>query len=565
MTTPVNLTWVDLDQAPFSVPDSRFVVTATDGGLTVYWIRYEIPLEHCVVVRDLKVVDGLGQPVGVAKIADATLTYSDGSSLSVLGSTLALTAAEGSHLAYAAGASEREDPIEIRTEQLGAHGIGRLVLSDQPQVPARGELGQDELEQAQFARAADKVVRDWMAKAPRAANAARQPMVDMCWWVLGINTLTLNGEAPMRVVVPSKRGYVGHWQWDAYFIAVGLRHGDLDLAIEQMEVALKFQTEEGLLPDVVHEEGVLASSDDLPMSDRANLERTGYDTTIAIPLTKPPLTAWAMTKVLENAPTQLHTDLVAKWLGPIEKSAQWWFKHSDADGDGVPEYSHPYSSGLDDSPVFDYGAPVETPDLTAYLSLQDRILADLVEAGARGTVGVSAPYELTPAQYRDRAQTLADRLGERWDADARMFVSVRDGKVLMDRTIVSLLGVVAPGLPADIVAGIIAELADPARFGAPVGIPTVAQDDPSFAADRMWRGPIWVNTAYLVADGLERNGHGDLATQVRTGIMAMVEAAGGPSEYYNPISGVPSPSAVRCFGWSAALYIDLAVTEKPTV
>lgn len=33
-------------------------------------------------------------------------------------------------------------------------------------------------------------------------------------------------------MVPSKIGYVGLWQWDAYFIAVGLRHGDPDLARE---------------------------------------------------------------------------------------------------------------------------------------------------------------------------------------------------------------------------------------------------------------------------------------------------------------------------------------------
>ncbi|WP_413926318.1 MGH1-like glycoside hydrolase domain-containing protein, partial [Mycobacterium tuberculosis] len=62
--------------------------------------------------------------------------------------------------------------------------------------------------------------------------------------------------------MPSKIGYVGLWQWDAYFIAVGVRHGDPELAREQLDLAFRFASADGQLPDVVHERGVLATSDD---------------------------------------------------------------------------------------------------------------------------------------------------------------------------------------------------------------------------------------------------------------------------------------------------------------
>ena len=59
-------------------------------------------------------------------------------------------------------------------------------------------------------------------------------MTAFCWWVLGANIVELPALGRARAVVPSKIGYVGLWQWDAYFIAVGLRHGDPELAREQL-------------------------------------------------------------------------------------------------------------------------------------------------------------------------------------------------------------------------------------------------------------------------------------------------------------------------------------------
>ena len=54
---------------------------------------------------------------------------------------------------------------------------------------------------------------------------------------------------------------------------------------------------------------------------------------------------------------------------------RWWFDYNDTDGDGLPEYQHPFSSGLDDSPLWDDGMPVTAPDLNTYLVLQEEALA----------------------------------------------------------------------------------------------------------------------------------------------------------------------------------------------
>ena len=69
-------------------------------------------------------------------------------------------------------------------------------------------------------------------------RADLQQMTAFCWWVLGANIVELPALGRARAVVPSKIGYVGLWQWDAYFIAVGLRHGDPELAREQLAARL---------------------------------------------------------------------------------------------------------------------------------------------------------------------------------------------------------------------------------------------------------------------------------------------------------------------------------------
>lgn len=78
--------------------------------------------------------------------------------------------------------------------------------------------------------------------------------------------------ATCRSIVPAKPGYVGLWQWDAYFIAIGVAHGDFDAALEQLRNAVKFQADTGQLPDVLFPGGVLANSSDLPQADRLKLE-----------------------------------------------------------------------------------------------------------------------------------------------------------------------------------------------------------------------------------------------------------------------------------------------------
>jgi glycogen debranching enzyme len=534
---------LDLVRAPFTLPSSRILVFRGEGagGVRVHTAEYEKGLDECRVIDALIVRDAAGSVLAITDVQPHAVEFGGGVATLVFAGTDALSL----------GAAEPGYSAQWTTPD----GETRLA----PLAPAlRFAVHPDRsVEISGSARHADAVAgsadvwTDWFTRCP-VVRADLQEMTAFCWWVLGANIVSLPRLGDVRAVVPSKIGYVGLWQWDAYFIAIGLRHGDPALAREQLDLAFRFPTAAGQLPDVVHEEGVLASSDDLPQADRDRLRRAGSqiaDPNAPVPLTKPPLSAWALRRVLEAEPL---TDETRAWaraqLETVRRSQEWWFDASDLDHDGMPEYGHPYSSGLDDSPIFDGPLPTTAPDLGAYLVRQDLELARFGEQ-----------FGFDPAPHLARAERTTAKLMELWDADSRTFRARAAGEPVLSDAITGLMPLLTGRLPAEVVDALVAALDDPDRYATPWGLPTVAAGDPDFSATRMWRGPVWVNTNALVAEGLAASGHPDRARALVEQTVALVQHAGGPHEYFNPLTGEKAPTATTAFGWSAALFVDLAV------
>lgn len=536
---------LDLVTAPFTLPRSRVLVfRAEDGdGVRVHTSEYEKRLSACRVLDAVVVTDAAGQALPVTDVLphriafgrvagdeSATLTFDGSGALSIAGvdgARVTLTHPDG---------REEQHP-------LSGTGIRIRVAPDRSVAVEAGD------HPAALA-ACEWEWRDWFANCPRVRDDLQQ-MAAFCWWVLGANIVELPSLGDARAVVPSKIGYVGLWQWDAYFIAVGLRHGDPELAREQLEIAFRFPSADGQLPDVVHEQGILATSDDLPESDRANLRRAGSqiaDPSRPVPLTKPPLAAWALRKVLE---VEDSPEWARAQLQRVIRSQDWWFAGSDLDGDGMPEYGHPYSSGLDDSPIFDGPIPTAAPDLGAYLVCQDREIA--------GLLGRYEPDAET-TRFLERAERTQGLLDEMWDAATGRFLARGAGEQIRSDTVVGLMPLRTGTLQPGIRDALRAAVDDPARYALEWGLPTVAASDPDFSPERMWRGPIWINTSALVAEGLEASGYPERARELREQTVRLVVHGGGPHEYYNPRTGMKAERATTAFGWSAALFIDLAVT-----
>jgi glycogen debranching enzyme len=371
----------------------------------------------------------------------------------------------------------------------------------------------------------------WFAAAPEVAEAYR-PQYYFAWWIMRAGLISTRFYTTREAMTPSKIHYVGVWNWDAYFHALAYRHVERRLAQDQLRILLDHQREDGMIPDAIHDEGTV----------------TRLTFPIEADVTKPPLLAWAAWKLYEIDGDREFLDEIYE---PVVRWNNWWFEKNDLDQNGLCEYQHPFSSGLDDSPLWDEGMPVEAPDLNTYLCLQQEALAKIA-----AVLGETAEAE----KWAERAEAIAQRMiRSQWDADAGLFWASKQGKRVGVRTPFSLFPLITGRMPPEIVARLVAHLTDEKEFWTRYPVPTVAINDQKYEPLQMWRGPAWVNVNYLLIEGLERSGYPELARELRQRTLEMMMRNDDIYEYYHPETGEIPPKAASIFGWSSALFIDLAL------
>lgn len=352
------------------------------------------------------------------------------------------------------------------------------------------------------------------------------------WWVMANNLISPQGMVTLESMAPSKLSYVGLWLWDNALHALAYRHVDAELARNQIRLMLAHQLPNGMLPDAVFDEGVVASIDH-PFTGE---------------VTKPPILAWSALKMHEVDPD---LNFLQEIYVPLVRLNAWWFSMNDDDSDGLAQYNHPYSSGLDDSPLWDEGMPVESPDLNTYLHIQMICLAQIADI---------LNMETEAAMWRRRAASLVQRMiKDFWDPQAGLFWALKDEKPVRVVTPFNLLPLWTGSLPQEITTPLLSHLTNPAEFWTPYGLPTVARNDPLYDPETMWRGPVWANVNYFFIEALQKIGKKDTAAELRRRTLDVVSTQGDIYEYYNPETGQPPPRAANIFGWTSAVFIDLAI------
>lgn len=373
--------------------------------------------------------------------------------------------------------------------------------------------------------------RSWFNKIPPIAERYRKKYV-YAWWVMANNLVSPYGFITHEGMMPTKAYYVGLWLWDNALHTLALRHVDIELARDQLRVMLAYQLPNGMLPDVVHDEGVI----------------TELDHPFHAAVTKPPILAWAALKLHES-----HPDIIflREIYQPLVRCNNWWMARNEAGIDGLSEYVHPYSSGLDNNPLWDHGMPVVSPDINTYLSIQMVCLASMAEALGK--------YD-EAAKWHERSDQLVKRMIESlWDENAGLFQALHDGKPVPVVTPFNLYPLWTGKLPTTIAKRLIQHLQNPDEFWSDYVLPTVARNDPAYNHEAMWRGPVWANINYFFIEALQKTGEFVLAHELREKTLEIIMASPGIHEYYSSEDGKPPFSAAPMFGWTSAVFIDLAL------
>ena len=375
--------------------------------------------------------------------------------------------------------------------------------------------------------------REWFDRIPPVADRYQKTYAK-AWWIMANNLISPQGNVTFESMSPSKSSYVGLWLWDNAMHALAYRHVDATLARNQIRSMLTHQFPSGMLPDAVYDEGIISSLDHPIVGD----------------VTKPPILAWAVLKLHESDPD---FDFLREVYMPLVRVNGWWLHMNDDDGDGLAQYNHPYSSGLDDSPLWDHGMPVESPDLNTYLCVQMGSLALIAE-----DLGMKGESDM----WRKRTTAIVQRMiKDFWDEEAGLFWPLYDEKPIRVVTPFSLYPLWTGQLPEGIRRKLLAHLTDPNEFWGEYIVPTVARNDPHYDPNQMWRGPVWANINYFFVEALQQAGEQKLAATLCRKTLDLIMQHDMLAEYYNSETGEIPQKAALAFGWTAAVFIDLSIRD----
>ncbi len=372
---------------------------------------------------------------------------------------------------------------------------------------------------------------DWFNNVPIVAEPYRRTYA-YAWWIMANNLISPQGNVIYEAMAPSKINYVGLWLWDNAMHALAYRHVDPELARNQIRAVLAYQLPNGMLPDAIYDEGVVST----------------LSHPIIGSVTKPPILAWAALKLHESEPD---LNFLQEIYVPLVRFNAWWLTYNDDDADGLAAYNHPYSSGLDDSPLWDYGMPVESPDLNTYLCVQ---------MGSLGLMAELMGMHSEAAMWRRRAKAIVNRMIEDfWDDEAGIFWALHNEEPVRVVTPFNLYPLWTGQLPVHIRDRLVSHLTNPEMFWGEYALPTVARNDPHYQPDRMWRGPVWANINYFFIEALRQVGETELARTLRDKTLELIMSHPNIYEYYNADTGEAPVTAADIFGWTAAVFIDLAI------
>jgi len=356
---------------------------------------------------------------------------------------------------------------------------------------------------------------------------------------------------PFAFTAPNVGHYPWQFYWDSCFTAITWRHFDPERSRRELESLLAAQRPDGFIGHTLFWNRPLTGGRRFTY----NVVSRNASMTSSI---QPPALAWAWRLAIGDPAAEPR----------IMRHHEWLAEHRDLDGDGLLWIVQPDESGLDASPQFDPIWRHRAHGLPGFVRLVDRNRRLGYDLGAIDRAGGPVVCEVTTNVLYNLSrlalglpsltQTLIDRC---YDERRGLFMPLTRPapQGLPSATIAALTPLALPDLPDEIARRLIEEhLLAPEKFWAPVPPTSVSQDDPRFSIRdrgylhqlRYWRGPTWINTAWLCWIGLRRLGYNRPAAELARRLAATILRS-GLREYYNPYTG--SGMGAVDFGWSTLI------------
>lgn len=411
--------------------------------------------------------------------------------------------------------------------------------------------------------------------------------------------------------VPAGDLYPHQWLWDSCFIAIGLRHMDVQRAQTEILSLLRGQWSNGMLPNIVFSPDHDRRERELWRSYLSPYAPRGVYTS---GLTQPPLLAEAVVRIGKKMKLTERRSWYAQVYPHLVRYHEWIYAERDPHDEGLALLLHPYESGLDNSPPWiselrkhsmpwwvsliekarldtfanhfrrdtrhvPPGQRMSNIEALAYWAAILRLRRKAYNSEAILSRSLFAVEDLAFNCILIRANSLLKEMSETigkplpegqltnmsrsmaaleqlWDENtgqyySRSFVS---HKLIEEPTIATLLPLYAGCISHERATRLVELLNKPRAFRPNWPVPSVPLNSSHFDPVKYWQGPTWINTNWLIIDGLRRNGFDSEVEKLKRKTLSLV-AKNGMNEYFNPLDG--SPAGAANFSWTAALTIDL--------
>ena len=391
--------------------------------------------------------------------------------------------------------------------------------------------------------------------------------------------------------------YPAQWNWDSAFIALGYSYFNLEYAIVELEKLISGQWDDGMIPHILFHDNDESYYPNHKTWDCGNkIPSSG--------ITQPPIIATIIKKIVDqNKLNQSQLKRVETIIKKLKKYLDWFFNYRDTNKIGLVSIIHPWESGLDNSPIWDSSLDkvkieenlkYERRDLNVsrssnrplkkdydgYITLLNQFKKDkynpskivndsmfnVIDIGfnsiliraTKDLVEVAKKFNLDFSDLKNKISKSEESLIKFYKDEEHSFFSYdfKNHNLIKVDAISNYFVLFANLQNEDINNKIINKLKE-YNSQNEYFFTTVNPKDKTFEETRYWRGPVWINSNWIVYQGLldkDKN----FSNLIKKKTLELLENKKF-HEYYNYKTG--ECLGANNFSWSAALYLDLKLNN----
>ena len=391
--------------------------------------------------------------------------------------------------------------------------------------------------------------------------------------------------------------YPAQWNWDSAFIALGYSYFNLNFALKEIKTLLDGQWKDGMIPHILfHNTDTNYYPNHTAWNCGNKIRSSG--------ITQPPVLVSILKQIIDkNKITNIQKKEIKKFIIKIKKSHEWFIKYRDPKKTGLVSILHPWESGYDNSPLWDGPMskvkiekniqykradnkvvnPEHRPlniDYDRYVTIKNDLrkkkynpkkifntaLFNVVDIGFnsiflkanKDLIILLKEFNLDSSKIINYVKLTERNILRFFDKKKSVFFSfdLRNKKKISVPSITNYL-VLFADINNHKINNVLIKNLKKHNLKEKYFFSSIKPNHKTFEEKRYWRGPVWVNCNWFMYKGLT-NKDEKYSEKIKQSTIRLVEKKGF-HEYYSCKNG--KPMGANNFSWSAALYLDLKLTN----